>query len=54
MDLSDGEIHFRVSIDVEHGVINPAIVRQLTFGYAIPITDKYLPGIKEIMGGTAP
>ena len=54
MDLSDGAIHFRVSIDVEHGVINPAIVRQLTFGYAILATDKFLPGIKEITGGAAP
>ena len=54
MDLSDGEIQFRVSIDVEHSIINPAIVRQMTFGYAIPAMDKYLPGIKEIMGGVAP
>ena len=54
MDLSEGTIHFRVSIDVEHGIINPVIVKQLTFGYAVPTMDKYLPGITEIIGGVAP
>ena len=54
MDLSDGEVHFRVAIDVEHGVINPEIVRQLTVSYAIPVTDKFGPGIKEIEDGKAP
>jgi formylglycine-generating enzyme required for sulfatase activity len=54
MNLSDGETHFRVSIDVEHGVINPTIVKQLTLGYAISVTDRYLPGIKEVIGGSEP
>ena len=54
MDLSDGEIHFRVSIDVEHSVISPDIVKQLTLVYAIPTTDKYLPGIKKNISGSAP
>ena len=51
MDSSDGEIHFRVSIAVEHGGINTDIVKQLT-GFAIGITDKYLPGIKETEDST--
>ncbi|MCL2306376.1 MAG: hypothetical protein FWC43_13610 [Planctomycetaceae bacterium] len=54
MDFSDGEIHFRAAIDVKHGVINPEIVKQLTFEYAIGVTDKFLPGIKEVENGSTP
>jgi len=54
MDVSEGDVQFRVGIDVEHGTINPAMVKQLTFTYAIGIADLFFPGIKEIEEGRTP
>ena len=53
MDLSDGEVQFRASIDVEFGVINPEMVTQLT-AVAVWHADKYAPGIKEVCAGKTP
>ena len=54
INLLEGDVQFRVGIDVEHGVINPAVVKQLTFTYAITIADIFFPGVKEIEGGSKP
>ena len=53
MDLSDGEVQFRISKDVELSVISPEIVEQLTT-FAIEDMDKYLPGMLDVIGGRTP
>ena len=53
MDLSDGEVQFRISKDVELSVISPEIVDQLT-AFAIHDMDKYLPGMLDVIGGRTP
>jgi hypothetical protein len=44
LDLSDGEIRFKTSIDVEGSTLTPALVRQLLY-INITTVDKYLPGV---------
>ena len=53
MDLSDGEVQFRTSVDVEHGSINPEMVAQMT-QLAVGYTEQYGPGIDELYKGKTP
>jgi hypothetical protein len=58
IDLSDGEVRFKVGLDVE-GVhldrprsspAGPALVKQ-AFYAAVSLFDKYLPGLRAVAGG---
>jgi hypothetical protein len=61
IDLADGEVRFKVGLDVE-GVrlewprtdpAGPALVKQ-TFYAAVSLFDKYLPGLRAVAGGADP
>ena len=53
MDLSDGEVQFRVSVDVEHVGINTKKIGQM-LGIAIHNADRFAPGIEELSKGRTP
>jgi hypothetical protein len=48
LDLDDGEIRFRTSLDVKGHRLSPALLRQLVWDN-IAATDKYLPGLREVI-----
>jgi len=50
MDMKDGELRFRVSIDVEGGELTDVMIRNmLSCGYAT--MDRYYPGIMAVLYG---
>jgi hypothetical protein len=52
MDLDDGEIRFKTSIDVEGDRLSPALVQQLVYANVLTM-DRYLPGIMAVLYGDA-
>jgi hypothetical protein len=48
VDLDDGEIRFRTSLDVKGDRLSPALLRQLVWDN-IGCTDKYLPGLRQVI-----
>jgi hypothetical protein len=48
LDLDDGEIRFRTSLDVKGDRLSPALLRQLVWDN-IGSTDKYLPGLRQVI-----
>jgi len=48
LDLDDGEIRFRTSLDVKGDRLSPALLRQVVWDN-IAVTDKYLPGLREVI-----
>ncbi|PKK88818.1 MAG: hypothetical protein CVV64_17190 [Candidatus Wallbacteria bacterium HGW-Wallbacteria-1] len=54
MDMKDGEVRFRLSIDVEGGELTHMMIKNMIrSGYSL--MDKYYPGIMAILyGGLAP
>ena len=61
LDLGDGEVRFKVGIDVE-GVrldlprsnpVGPALIKQ-GFYAVVSLFDKYLPGLRAVSGGADP
>lgn len=54
LDLDDGEIRYKTSIDVEGDRLSPALVRQLAYANVFTM-DHYLPGIMRVIyGGASP
>lgn len=48
MDLSDGELRFKTSIDVEGDRLTPALIGQMVFANLF-MMDKYYPGIDQVI-----
>jgi hypothetical protein len=54
LDLEDGEIRYKTSIDVEGDSLSAALIKNLVYTN-IRMMDKYLPGIMStIYGGVSP
>jgi len=52
MDLRDGEIRFKVSIDVEAGTLSTVMVRNMmSAGFCT--VDRYFPGLMSVIFGNA-
>jgi hypothetical protein len=52
LDLDDGEIRYKTSIDVEGDRLSVALVQQLVYANAFTM-DRYLPGIMGVIYGDA-
>src|SRR5262249_12668701 len=52
LDLDDGEIRFRTSLDVKGDRLSPGLLRQLVWNN-IAVTDKYLPGLRLVIEDSA-
>jgi hypothetical protein len=50
LDLSDGEIRYKTSVDVEGDRLSPALVQQLVYANVFTM-DRYLPGIMGVIYG---
>jgi len=50
LDLSDGEIRYKTSIDVEEDRLSVALIRSLVYANVLTM-DRYLPGIVSIICG---
>ena len=50
MDMDGGEVRYKVSVDVEGTTLTPIMVRNM-LGCAIPMTDRYFPGLMAICYG---
>jgi hypothetical protein len=48
MDLSDGEIRYKTSIDVEGDELTSALIRQIVY-YNVMTMNKYLPGLMSVL-----
>jgi hypothetical protein len=44
LDFADGDVRYRVAIDVEGVEVTPALIRNLT-GPALPTMDRFLPAL---------
>lgn len=51
MDLDEGAIRFKTSVDVEGNMLNAALIKQMVQANLTSM-DTYLPGIKSILDGT--
>jgi hypothetical protein len=52
MDLNDGEVRFKTSIDVENDRLSQALINQLVFAN-LSMMDRYLPGIMAVAFGAS-
>jgi hypothetical protein len=50
MDLNDGEVRYKTSIDVEGDELTPALLRNLAYTN-VKTMDRYLPGLMSVMYG---
>jgi len=50
LDMDDGEIRYKTSIDVKGDRLSPALVRPLVYANLF-MMDKYLPGIMSVIYG---
>lgn len=48
MDLRDGEIRYKTSIDVEGDELTSALIRQIVY-YNVMTMNKYLPGLMSVL-----
>lgn len=54
LDMTDGEVRYKTSIDVEGDRLTPALVRQVVYANVL-MMDRYLPGFMSVIyGGTDP
>jgi len=53
LDLSDGEIRFKTSIDVEGSELTNVLIKHVVLSN-ISMMDKYLPSIKSVIAGVSP
>ena len=51
MDINDGEIRYKTSLDVQGAILNTALVRNLVYTNVLTM-KRYLPGIETIIAGT--
>lgn len=52
LDLNDGEIRFKTSLDVEGTELNAALIKSLAYANVLTM-DRYLPGIMAVASGHA-
>jgi hypothetical protein len=52
MDLKDGEIRFKTSIDIEGTELNDALIKGVVYINVLTM-DRYLPGIMAVASGSA-
>ncbi|MBC7261328.1 MAG: YbjN domain-containing protein [Chloroflexi bacterium] len=50
LDLSDGEVRYKTSIDVEGGQLTSQMIRNMVYANLM-MMDKYLPGIMKVVYG---
>lgn len=50
MDMNDGEVRFKTSIDVEGATLTPELIRPVIYANVLTM-DEYLPGIFAVMRG---
>jgi hypothetical protein len=53
LDLSDGELRFKTSLDVEGSSIDTALIKQLCYANVLTM-DKYLPGLIAVLDNGVP
>jgi len=54
LDMDDGEVRYKTSIDVEGDRLSPAMVKPLVYANVL-MMDRYLPGIMSVIfGNVAP
>ena len=53
LDMNDGELNFKNSIDVTGGSLSAAMVKTLVL-FGIESMNRYLPGMRAILQGTHP
>ena len=52
LDLEDGEVRFKVSVDVEGSELSSVMVRNM-IACAITCADRYYPGLMQVLYGNA-
>jgi hypothetical protein len=52
LDLDDGELRFRTSIDFEDTVVDPVLVHH-AFYINVALMDRHLPAIEAVLGGAS-
>lgn len=52
MDMNDGEVRFRTSVDVEGGSLAPTMIKNLAYTNVM-MMDKYLAGLNKVAYGGA-
>lgn len=53
IDMNDGEMNFKNSLDISDGVLTTKMVQTLIV-FSLECLNRYLPGIREVVGGTEP
>lgn len=53
LDMNDGELNFKNSLDVSGGHLTAAMVKTLVL-FGIESMNRYLPGLRAILQGTQP
>ena len=53
MDIADGEVRYKTSIDVEGDRLSMALIRQMVYANVLTM-DRYLPGIMQVAYGGSP
>ncbi|ARU30561.1 hypothetical protein CAP31_01945 [Sulfuriferula sp. AH1] len=53
IDMNDGEMNFKNSLDIGDGVLTIKMVQTLIV-FSLECLNRYLPGIREVVGGTDP
>lgn len=51
MDLDDGDLSFKVDVDMTGSELAPLMVKKMLFAAAQPMMDRYYPGIMAICYG---
>ena len=52
LDMGDGEVRFKTSIDTESTALSFELVRNVVYANVMQM-DRYLPGLMAVLGGQA-
>jgi len=52
MDLSDGEVRYKTSVDVEGGELTQGLVQAAVYANVVTM-DRYLPGLRRVLAESA-
>jgi hypothetical protein len=53
LDMNDGELNFKNSVDVNGGELTAEMVKTL-ITFSLECVNRYLPGLRAVLDGTAP
>lgn len=53
LDMNDGELNFKNSVDVNGGELTSDMVKTL-ITFSLECVNRYLPGLRDVLDGTAP